>query len=355
MDENGIATIDLELSRRGVDIVELQETRLAGTCTIKEANYTFFWIGRPPEESRIYGTGFAISNRPLCSSQTPSGVNDRISVLKVNTKQGTIFTVNAYAPTLAASSDDKDCFYHTLEDTIRKAFIWERVILLGDFNARIVEDDFSWPKCIGHFGVENGQRLIQLCCKNNLVVTSTLFPGKPHRKVSWCHPRSKTWHQLDFVITRSKHKEEFLNTRLYHSADCDSDHNLVVSKLRLEPRTYHNQIKASKKIDVSNLRNQKLQKCYHQSLDKKIAAINTHTSPEEHWEQLSSSIHNAGSEAFGLKKRQDPDWYSQSRELLEPALDRKRAAMLKYQSRATRQTFADYHSAKSEAQRTVRL
>ncbi|XP_067932821.1 craniofacial development protein 2-like [Watersipora subatra] len=299
------ATIDWELSRHGVDIAALQGTRLAGTGTIKEANYTF-WFGRPPEESRIYGTGFAISNRLLCSSQTPSGVNDRIPVLKVNTKQGTIFAVNAYAPTLAASSDDKDCFYHTLEDTIRKASILERVILLGDFNARIGEDHSSWPECIGHFGVgninENGQRLLQLCCRNNLVVTNTLFPGKPHRKVPWCHPRSKKWHQLDFVITRSKHKEEFLNTRSYHSADCDSDHSLVVSKLRLEPRPYHNQIKASKKIDVSNFRNQKLQECYHQSLDKKIAAINTHTSPEKHWEQLSSSIHNARLEDFGLKK-----------------------------------------------------
>ncbi|XP_067947344.1 craniofacial development protein 2-like [Watersipora subatra] len=209
------ATIDSELFCRGVDIAALQETCLAGTGIIKEANYTFFWFGRPSEESRIYGTGFAISNQLLCSSQTPSGVNDRISVLKVNTKQGTIFAVDASAPTLAASSDDKDCFYHTLEDTIRKASISERVILLGDINARIGEDHSSWPECLGHFGVgninENGQRLLQLCCRNNLVVTNTLFPGKPHRKLSGCYPRLKKWHQLDFVITRSKHKVEFLN------------------------------------------------------------------------------------------------------------------------------------------------
>ncbi|XP_067930712.1 craniofacial development protein 2-like [Watersipora subatra] len=300
------ATINSELSHHGVDIAALQETDLAGTGTIKEANYTFLCFGRPPEDSRIYGIGFAISNRLLCSSQTPSGVNDCISVLKVNTKQETIFTIKASAPTLAESSDDKDCFYHTLEYTIRKASISERVILLGDFNARIGEDQSSWPECIGHFSVgninENRQRLLQLCCKNNLVVTNTLFPGKPHRKVSWCHPSSKKSHQLDFVITRSKHKEEFFNTRLYHSADCDSDHRLVVSKLCLEPRPYHNQIKASKKIDMSNFQNQKFQECYHQSLDKKITAINTHTFPEEHLEQINSSIHNAGLEVFGLKK-----------------------------------------------------
>jgi hypothetical protein len=265
------ATIDSELSRRGVDFAALQETRLAGTGTIKEAHYTFFWFGRPLEESRIYGTGFAISNRLLSSTQTPSGVNDRISVLKVNTKQGSIYIVNAYAPTLVASSDDKDSFYNTLEDTIRKASNSDRVILLGDLNARIGDDHASWPQCIGHFGVgkmnENGQRLLQLCSRNNLVVTNTLFPGKQHRKVSWCHPRSKTWHQLDFVITRARHKEEVLNTRTYHSADCDSDHSLVVSKLRLEPRLYYKQTKQSKKIDISNFRNVTLQERYHLYLD----------------------------------------------------------------------------------------
>ena len=42
------------------------------------------------------------------------------------------------------------------------------------------------------------QRLLELYCRNNLCITKRLFPGKAHSKMSWCHPRSKTWHQLDF-------------------------------------------------------------------------------------------------------------------------------------------------------------
>lgn len=202
---------------------------------------------------------------------------------------------------------------------------------------------------------ENGQPLLQLCCRNNLVVTNTLFPGKPHQKMSWCHPRSKSWHQLDFVITSSKHRTEVMNTRTYHSADCDTDHSLVVSTMRLEPRPYHRQIKKSKKIDVSNCNNPQLQDQYCQLLDKKMANISDEDTHEEHWEKMRSSIHSAALESFGLRKRQDPDWYRNSRSTLEPVLEAKRAALLKVKSRPTRQAIAAHWAAKAEAQRTVRI
>ena len=99
-------------------------------------------------------------------------------------------------------------------------------------NARVGADYISWPECLGKFGVgkidANGQHL-----------THTMFPGKPHGKMSWCHPRSQTWHQFDFVIISQKPKQQVLNTCTYHSADCDMDHSLVVSSLRLKPQPYH--------------------------------------------------------------------------------------------------------------------
>jgi len=100
----------------------------------------------------------------------------------------------------------------------------------------------SWPECLGKFGIgkinENGLRLLEFCSRNNLSI-NFFFPGKQHRKVPWCHPRSKTWHQLDFVITSQKQQLEVLNTRTYHSADCDIDYGLVVSPMVLQARPYH--------------------------------------------------------------------------------------------------------------------
>ena len=86
---------------------------------------------------------------------------------------------------------------------------------------------------------DNGQRLLELCCSHNLCITNTFFKCKDLHKVSWRHPRSKHWHQLDLIITRRSDLASVLLTRSYHSADCDTDHSLVTSKIKLTPRKIH--------------------------------------------------------------------------------------------------------------------
>jgi hypothetical protein len=44
--------INDELTRVNVDIAALQETRLAGSGSLKENKYTFFWQGKNAEEVR---------------------------------------------------------------------------------------------------------------------------------------------------------------------------------------------------------------------------------------------------------------------------------------------------------------
>jgi hypothetical protein len=119
----------------------------------------------------------------------------------------------------------------------------EQLLLLGDFNARVGADHDSWPCCLGHYGSgkinENGQRLLELCTLRDMCITNSFFQTKPQHKVSWRHPRSKHWHQLDLIITRRRHLNNVLITRSYHSADCDTDHSLVCCKIRLWPKKMH--------------------------------------------------------------------------------------------------------------------
>jgi len=104
------AVIDTEFSKRNIDIAALQKTQLARASTIKEAAYTFFWCGKLPEEPKLYGISFAIVNRLLYSCQTPYAVSERLYVLRVNTKQGDLLVLSAYAPILGADPDVKDLF-----------------------------------------------------------------------------------------------------------------------------------------------------------------------------------------------------------------------------------------------------
>ena len=50
--------------------------------------------------------------------------------------------------------------------------------------------------CVGRLN-ENRKRLLELCFYHNLCVTNTFFSTTPSCRVSWHHPRSRHWHQLD--------------------------------------------------------------------------------------------------------------------------------------------------------------
>ena len=108
---------------------------------------------------------------------------ERILTLRLNTTRGPATIVSVYAPTLAASPEEKDMFYGNLSASIRDIPNSEQLFLLGDFNARVGADHNSWPLNLGSFGVgtmnENGQRLLEFCTCHNLVVTNSFFKTKP--------------------------------------------------------------------------------------------------------------------------------------------------------------------------------
>ena len=59
------AVINNELLRLQVDIATLQETRLAGSGTLKEKDYSFFCQGKSAEDRREHRVGFAVRNTLL--------------------------------------------------------------------------------------------------------------------------------------------------------------------------------------------------------------------------------------------------------------------------------------------------
>lgn len=186
------AVINNELLKRRIDISTLQETRLHGSGSLKEKDYTFFWRGKPPEETREYGVGFAVRNTLLGAVVPPTGGSERILALCLNTSMGPVHLVSVYAPTLRAPQEIKDRFYDELEATVKNIPSREPLYLLGDFNARVGADRDSWPSCLGHHGIgklnENGQRLLEFCTYHHLCITNTYFQAKLIHKVSWRHP-----------------------------------------------------------------------------------------------------------------------------------------------------------------------
>lgn len=129
-------------------------------------------------------------------------------------------------------------------------------MILGDFNAQVGANSSAWPDILGSHGYgnmnDNGQRLQELCSTHKLCVPSSFFQGSRSSKVTWRHPRSKRWHQLDHVLVKREHLKEVTHCRSLHSADCDTDHTLLRCKLRMVPSKFHYaRPKPTPRLDVS--------------------------------------------------------------------------------------------------------
>ena len=116
----------------------------------------------------------------------PNGINDRLMTLRLplsGNKHATI--VSAYAPTMTNPDKAKDKFYDDLHNIISATSRTVKLILLGDFNARVGTDHQTWEGVIGSEGVgkcnSNGLLLLRKCAEHNLLITNTVFklPNRP--------------------------------------------------------------------------------------------------------------------------------------------------------------------------------
>ena len=112
--------------------------------------------------------------------------------------------VSVYAPTMTNPDEAKERFYQQLDDLIQSVPRKDKLIVMGDLNARVGTDHTAWTDIIGKHGIgnenSNGKLLLSICARHSLSITNTFFQLNTVHKVTWMHPRSKHWHQIDHII-----------------------------------------------------------------------------------------------------------------------------------------------------------
>ncbi|VDL93320.1 unnamed protein product [Schistocephalus solidus] len=159
--ERRMALVVRELARYKVDIAALSETQFSEQGQLEEvgADYTFFWSGRPKAERRNAGVAFAIRNdivgRPPC---LPKCINDRLMSLRLPL-QGDQFatSISAYASPMTNSDAAKNKLYEDLHARLMTLPKLDKLIVLGDFNARVGKDHAAWLGLLGPHGLGSAE------------------------------------------------------------------------------------------------------------------------------------------------------------------------------------------------------
>ena len=194
-----------------------------------------------------------------------------------------------------------------------------------------------------------------LCTFHNLCITNPFFKTKPQHKVSWRHPRSKHWHQLDLILVRRAAIKNVLHTRSYHSADCDTDHSLVCCKIRLQPRKFHRAKKpGTPRINVSKMTHPDLVEQFAVAFEKEYDASQPGNTAIEKWEALRDTIHHTVQATFGKKTSESHDWFEAQSSVMSPIIEAKRNALAEYKRSPTERNLQMLRAVRSKVQHTAR-
>ena len=80
---------------------------------------------------------------------------------------------------------------------------------------------------------EAGQRLIEFCQENALVIANTLF--QQHKRLcTWTSLDCQHWNQINYSLCSQRWRSSIQSAKTRPGADCGSDHELLITKFRLK-------------------------------------------------------------------------------------------------------------------------
>ena len=188
--------------------------------------------------------------------------NNRMISVHLQGKPFSITVIQVNAPTSNAEETEVERFYEDLQDLLELTSKKDVLFIIGDCNAKVGRQET--PRVTGKFGLgirnEAGQRLIEFCQENTLVIENTL----PTTQEKTLHLDITRWSTLksDYILCSQRRKSSIQSAKTRLGADCGSDHELLIAKLRLKlkkvgkttrPFTYDlNQIPYDYTVEVRN-------------------------------------------------------------------------------------------------------
>ena len=101
-----------------------------------------------------------------------------------------------------SNAEEAERFYEDLQDLLELTPKKDFFFIIGDWNAKVGSQET--PGVTGKFGLgiqnEAGQRLIEFCLENTLVIANTLFQQHKRRLYTWISPDGQHTNQIDYIL-----------------------------------------------------------------------------------------------------------------------------------------------------------
>ena len=128
--------------------------------------------------------------------------NNRMISVHFQGKPFNITVIQVYASTSNAEEAEVEGFYEDLQELLELTPKNDVLFIIRDWNAKVGSQET--PGITGKFGLgiqnEAGQRLIEFCQENALVIANTLFQQHKRRLYTWTSPDGQPQNQTDYIL-----------------------------------------------------------------------------------------------------------------------------------------------------------
>jgi len=154
------------------------------------------------ESLRRNGVATMVNQRVQNAALGCSLKNDRMISFRFQDKPFNITVIQVYGPTSNAEEAEVERFYEDLQDLLKLTPKKDVLFIIGDWNAKVGSQET--PRVTGKFGLgirnEAGQRLIEFCQENALVIANILFQQHETRLYTWTSPDGQHQNQIASLL-----------------------------------------------------------------------------------------------------------------------------------------------------------
>ena len=197
------------MAKVNVDILGVSELKWTGMGEFNSDDHYIYYCGQ--ESLRRNGVAMMVNKRVQNAVLGCNLKNDRMISVCLQGKPFNITVIQVYAPTSNAEEAEVERFYEDLQDLLELTPKKDVLFIIEDWNAKAGSQET--PGVTGNFILvvqnEAGQRLIEFCQENTLVIAKTLFQQHKRRLYTWTLPDGQHRNQINYILCSQRWMEYY--------------------------------------------------------------------------------------------------------------------------------------------------
>ena len=182
-----------------IDILGISELKWTGMGEFNSDDHCIYYCRQ--ESLRRNGVAIIVNKRVQNTVLGCNLKNNRMISVHFQGKPFNIRVIQVYTLASNAEEAEVEWFYEDLQDFLKLTPQKDVLYIIGDWNAKGRSQEI--PGITGKFGLgvqnEAGQKLIEFCQENALVIANTLF--QQHRRLyTWTSPDGQHQNEIDYIL-----------------------------------------------------------------------------------------------------------------------------------------------------------